>query len=136
MLANQQKVGFLGQQEFYNFLKLVTVAQSKHELTPYGEGSIVGTASAKIPAPQINLAVTSTPKAAAPALQMDGITSVTSQSIGIRLQQMPGNASTKHQYFPSQQNQFVRPQQSLPPNSVFHTPLQIQMYQLIGLVVV
>ncbi|GKB07342.1 hypothetical protein Tco_0835626, partial [Tanacetum coccineum] len=43
--------------EFYNALKLVTVAQSKRELTPnIVKAALYGPASSKIPAPQINLA--------------------------------------------------------------------------------
>uniref|UniRef100_A0A803LFR8 Nudix hydrolase domain-containing protein n=1 Tax=Chenopodium quinoa TaxID=63459 RepID=A0A803LFR8_CHEQI len=34
MHADQNRVGFLGRQKFYNALKLVTVAQTKRELTP------------------------------------------------------------------------------------------------------
>ncbi|PWA66021.1 calcium-binding EF hand family protein [Artemisia annua] len=55
--ADQNRTGFLGRQEFYNALKLVTVAQSKRELTPdIVKAALYGPASSKIPAPQINLA--------------------------------------------------------------------------------
>lgn len=58
--ADQNRTGFLGRQEFYNALKLVTVAQSKRELTPdIVKAALYGPASAKIPAPQINLAALS-----------------------------------------------------------------------------
>ncbi|CAH1435297.1 unnamed protein product [Lactuca virosa] len=54
--ADQNRTGFLGRQEFYNALKLVTVAQSKRELTPdIVKAALYGPASAKIPPPQINL---------------------------------------------------------------------------------
>ncbi|KAF2291685.1 hypothetical protein GH714_028116 [Hevea brasiliensis] len=123
MLTDQRKVGFLGWQEFYNFLKLVTVAQSKRELTPdMVKAALYGPASAKIPAPQINLAPRPAPNAVTPAPQMAGATSVLSQITGIRPPQMPGNANTNQHYFPSQQNQFMRPPQSMPPNFVFHPP--------------
>ncbi|GJX64333.1 hypothetical protein Tco_0298676 [Tanacetum coccineum] len=47
----------LARQEFYNALKLVTVAQNKRELTPdIVKAALYGPASFKIPAPQINLA--------------------------------------------------------------------------------
>ena len=53
--ADQNRLDFLGRQEFYNALKLVTVAQSKRELTPelvknalYGLAEGVGSGSAHI----------------------------------------------------------------------------------------
>eukprot|EP00257_Ricinus_communis_P026166 XP_025013580.1 epidermal growth factor receptor substrate 15-like 1 isoform X2 [Ricinus communis] len=126
--ADQRKAGFLSRQEFYNALKLVTVAQSKRDLTPdMAKAALYGPASAKIPAPQINLAATPAPRAAAPAPraatpapQIAGTTSVASQNIGIRPPQVPVNASTNQQYFPPQQNQFMRPPQGMPVNSMSH----------------
>ncbi|XP_031270028.1 epidermal growth factor receptor substrate 15-like 1 isoform X2 [Pistacia vera] len=57
MHADQSRTGFLGRQEFYNALKLVTVAQSKRDLTPdIVKAALYGPAAAKIPPPQINLA--------------------------------------------------------------------------------
>ncbi|KAL9671181.1 hypothetical protein QQ045_008747 [Rhodiola kirilowii] len=54
--ADQNHIGFLGRAEFYNALKLITVAQSKRELTPeLVKAALFGPASSKIPAPQINL---------------------------------------------------------------------------------
>ncbi|KAI3724685.1 hypothetical protein L2E82_36471 [Cichorium intybus] len=54
--ADHNHTGFLGRQEFYNALKLVTVAQSKRELTPdIVKAALYWPASSKIPAPQINL---------------------------------------------------------------------------------
>ncbi|KAK9286549.1 hypothetical protein L1049_014948 [Liquidambar formosana] len=54
MHADQNRIGFLGRAEFYNALKLVTVAQSKRDLTPdIVKAALYGPASAKIPAPQI-----------------------------------------------------------------------------------
>ncbi|XP_044510291.1 epidermal growth factor receptor substrate 15-like [Mangifera indica] len=59
-LADQSHTGFLGRQEFYNALKLVTVAQSKRVLTPdIVKAALYGPAAAKIPPPQINLAAIS-----------------------------------------------------------------------------
>lgn len=111
--ADQRKAGYLGRQEFYNALKLVTVAQSKRELSPdIVKAALFGPASAKIPAPQINLAATPAPRSATPA-QTAGTTPVASQGIGIR-PQFPGNGSTTQQYYPSQQNQFMRPHQAMP----------------------
>ncbi|WCJ32834.1 Calcium-binding EF hand family protein [Euphorbia peplus] len=112
--ADQRKAGYLGRQEFYNALKLVTVAQSKRELTPdIVKAALFGPASAKIPAPQINLAATPAPRSATPAPQIAGTAPVASQGVGIR-PQFPGNGSTAQQYFPSQQNQFMRPPQAMP----------------------
>lgn len=49
--------GFLGRSEFYNALRLVTVAQTGRELTQdIVKSALFGPAVAKIPAPQINLA--------------------------------------------------------------------------------
>lgn len=63
MHADQNRTGFLGRAEFYNALKLVTVAQSKRDLTPdIVKAALYGPASAKIPAPQINLAALSAPQ--------------------------------------------------------------------------
>ncbi|KAJ6353406.1 hypothetical protein OIU76_002427 [Salix suchowensis] len=105
MHADQRKAGYLGRQEFYNALKLVTL---------------------KIPAPQINLAATPAPKTMAPAPQLAGTTPASSPNVGIRPPQVPGNAAINQQYFPSQQGQFTRqPQpQAMPPNSASH-PQQI-----------
>ncbi|XP_065856896.1 uncharacterized protein [Euphorbia lathyris] len=112
--ADQRKAGYLGRQEFYNALKLVTVAQSKRELTPdIVKAALYGPASAKIPAPQINLAATPAPRSATPAPQVAHTAPVASQGTGIR-PQFPGNGSTAQQYFPSQQNQFMRPSQAMP----------------------
>ncbi|CAL9776462.1 unnamed protein product [Musa acuminata subsp. burmannicoides] len=55
MYADQNRIGFLGRPEFYNALKLVTVAQSGRQLTPeIVKSALYGPASAKIPAPKIN----------------------------------------------------------------------------------
>ncbi|KAG0451556.1 hypothetical protein HPP92_026167 [Vanilla planifolia] len=54
--ADQKNSGFLGRPEFYNALRLVTVAQSGRELTPdIVNAALNGPAAAKIPAPRINL---------------------------------------------------------------------------------
>ncbi|KAF3434871.1 hypothetical protein FNV43_RR21958 [Rhamnella rubrinervis] len=61
--ADQRQTGFLGRAEFYNALKLVTVAQSKRQLTPeMVKAALYGPAAAKIPPPQINLAATPAPQ--------------------------------------------------------------------------
>ncbi|KAK3010620.1 hypothetical protein RJ639_012323 [Escallonia herrerae] len=113
MHADQNRTGFLGRAEFYNALKLVTVAQSKRDLTPdIVKAALYGPASAKIPAPQINLAAVPGPQvnsvAPAPAPQMGAAPPPSSQNSGFR-GQMPPNANMNQQYFPSQGNQSMRP---------------------------
>ncbi|KAK9270669.1 hypothetical protein L1049_026251 [Liquidambar formosana] len=118
MHADQARTGFLGRTEFYNALKLVTVAQSKRELTPdIVKAALFGPAAAKIPAPQINLAATPAPKlnsvAAAPVPQMGAVAPTSSQNLGFRAQGLP-NANMNQHYFASQQNQLMRPPQATP----------------------
>lgn len=115
MHADQNKTGFLGRPDFYKALKLVTVAQSKRELTPdIVNAALYGKAAAKIPAPQINLTATPAPQlnsmAAAPAPQMGPVGPALSQNLGT---QVPNQSMNQH-YFPSQQSQVVRPPQSVP----------------------
>ncbi|XP_050230419.1 uncharacterized protein LOC126679435 [Mercurialis annua] len=128
--ADQRKAGFLSRQEFYNALKLITVAQSKRDLTPeMVKAALYSNASASIPAPQINLAATPAPRPAMPApAQIAGSTSMVPQNVGIRPPQVPGNASTNQQYFPTQQNQFMRPPHGMPVNSL-PNPQQIPASQ-------
>ncbi|CAK8571317.1 unnamed protein product [Lathyrus sativus] len=68
--ANQNQSGFLGRAEFYNALKLLTVAQSKQELTPemHFEAALYGPAVSKTLAPQINFSATATPTPAQKSL--------------------------------------------------------------------
>ncbi|XWS33965.1 hypothetical protein CRYUN_Cryun22dG0127800 [Craigia yunnanensis] len=107
MHADQKKLDYLGRQEFYNALKLVTVAQSKRELTPdIVKAALYGPASAKIPAPQINLAAT-------PTSQYNGTPSVPSQNFGLRGTPGLGNVGVNQQYVQSQQNQVMRPLQAM-----------------------
>ncbi|EOX90642.1 Calcium-binding EF hand family protein, putative isoform 2 [Theobroma cacao] len=120
MHADQKKLGYLGRQEFYNALKLVTVAQSKRELTPdMVKAALYGPASARIPAPQINLAATPTPQSrvATPTPQSSGTPSVSSQNFGLRGTPGPGNVGVNQQHFQSQQNQVMRPPQAMPSSS-------------------
>ncbi|XP_071724417.1 uncharacterized protein [Rutidosis leptorrhynchoides] len=115
MHADQRKLGFLGRAEFYNALKLVTVAQSKRELTPdIVKAALYGPASSRIPPPQINLAAAPSP---APPQPRAVVGQPAQQNVGIRPQQGQG------QFFPSQQNQFTRPPQGMPPSN---TPLPQQ----------
>lgn len=113
--ADQNKTGFLGRTEFYNALKLVTVAQSKRDLTPdIVKAALYGPASAKIPAPQINLAVLPMPqqniRAGTPSQQFGGTAPVTYQNTGTRGSQ--GFPPQQGQGFPPQQSQGFPPQQS------------------------
>lgn len=87
--ADQNRTGFLSRPEFYNALKLVTVAQSKRELTPdIVKAALYGPASAKIPAPQINVAATPVPSAtsaaASPIPQMGATAQPPPQNFGLR----------------------------------------------------
>ncbi|KAB2632015.1 epidermal growth factor receptor substrate 15-like 1 [Pyrus ussuriensis x Pyrus communis] len=118
MHADQNKTGFLGRPEFYNALRLVTVAQSKRDLTPdIVKAALYGPAAAKIPAPQINLPPTSAPQsnpvAAASRPPMGMGTPPTSQNFGFRGPGVP-HASSNQNYFPPQQNQSMRPPQAMP----------------------
>lgn len=129
MHADQHKTGFLGRAEFYNALKLVTVAQSKRELTPdMVKAALYGPASSKIPAPQINLSAVpappSNPAAGAAVPQLSGVALSPSQNMGVRGPQVPSNASMGPQFFPPQQNQMGRPPRPTTPNTAFR-PQQV-----------
>ncbi|GAA0164120.1 membrane traffic protein [Lithospermum erythrorhizon] len=113
--ADHNKTGFLGRQEFYNALKLVTVAQSKRELTPETvKAALHGPASAKIPPPQINFAVLPNPQSnvrpGSPVPHSSSSNFGPPQNTGIRA---PQDAT-------SQQNQFVRPPRPPLPGTAFH----------------
>ncbi|KAM1036927.1 hypothetical protein ACFX2C_031792 [Malus domestica] len=86
---------FLGRAEFYNALRVVTVAQSKRELTPETvKVALYGPAATKIPAPKINLETNPAPQfnsaAAAAALDFQGgaVTLTSLRNLGFR-QPMP-----------------------------------------------
>ncbi|XP_076951806.1 uncharacterized protein LOC143625325 [Bidens hawaiensis] len=103
--ADQNRTGFLGRQEFYNALKLVTVAQSKRELTAdIVKAALYGPASAKIPPPQINLTALASPQpsplAQRPPTQQPGVAS----SAGpLSSTQQPGVISSMGPRSPTQQ---------------------------------
>ncbi|XP_059643375.1 uncharacterized protein LOC132285223 [Cornus florida] len=125
MHADQNRIGFLGRAEFYNALKLVTVAQSKRELTPeIVKAALYGHAAAKIPAPQINLAAVPAaqpnPAAGTPVPQLSSAAPTVSQNIGIRGPQVSANANMGQHVFPSQQNQFMKPPRPMPPGTALH----------------
>ncbi|GMJ07858.1 Arabidopsis thaliana EH domain containing protein 2 [Hibiscus trionum] len=120
MYADQKKLGYLGRQEFYNALKLVTVAQSKRDLTPdMVKAALYGPASARIPAPQINVATTPTPqpRVATVTSQSSGNSSVPSQNSGLNGAPGLGNVGGNQQYAQPLQNQVVRPPQAMPPST-------------------
>ncbi|KAF4370495.1 hypothetical protein G4B88_005216 [Cannabis sativa] len=119
MYADQTKTGFLGRPEFFNALRLVTVAQSKRDLTPeIVKAALFGSAASKIPPPQINLPALSAPQpnaltaAPSPIPQQMGSVAPPSQNFGFRGPSV-SNANF-NQSFSSQQNQFVRPPQAIP----------------------
>ncbi|KAF8109881.1 hypothetical protein N665_0089s0002 [Sinapis alba] len=119
--ADAKKAGYLGRAEFYNALKLVTVAQSRRELTPeIVKAAIYSPASANIPAPKINLAATPSPqpRGVVPATQAQGVTSLLSVAAGVRGGQMGGTVSTSNQQVaPGQLNQSNGPRPSQPPQN-------------------
>ncbi|CAK9137036.1 unnamed protein product [Ilex paraguariensis] len=128
--ADRNQTGFLGRAEFYNALKLVTVAQSKRDLTPdIVKAALYGPASAKIPAPQINSAASPAPqpnlRPGAPAPQFSGVVSTASQSIGIR----------GPQGFSSQQTQFMRPPRPPPPSTAFQSQTGVVNQGMPGVVI-
>lgn len=127
MHADQNKTGFLGRAEFYNALRLVTVAQSKRDLTPdIVKAALYGPAAAKIPAPQINTPVASAPQpnsmAAAPMSQM-GSVAPSSQGFGFRGPAF-ANANINQSYFPPEQSQTVRPPQGMPTSNMVAPSVQ------------
>ncbi|KAL3022487.1 hypothetical protein AAZX31_04G016000 [Glycine max] len=117
--ADQAKTGFLGRAEFFNALRLVTVAQSKRDLTPdIVKAALYGPAAAKIPAPQINLAAVPQPRPnsmpGAGSVGQMGVTAPNlAQSFPYRGQGLAGPGANP-QYYPSQQHPGMRPPQSMP----------------------
>ncbi|KAM7513980.1 hypothetical protein LguiA_003563 [Lonicera macranthoides] len=110
---------------FFQGSNLSKQVLAQRELTPdIVKAALYGPASAKIPAPQINLAATAAAKvnlmAPAPALQM-GSTPTSSQNLGFR-GQVPPNASMNQQYFPSQGNQSMRPPVPMPTGMASRPP--------------
>lgn len=110
MHADQNGTGFLGRAQFYNALKLVTVAQSGRELTPdIVRAALFGPAASQIPAPQIAAPTAVTPSPVLP-------------SVGIRGPTVQPGVASAQQYVPPANNQFLRP---VPPQTIpTPTPLQ------------
>ncbi|XP_058090584.1 uncharacterized protein LOC131237000 [Magnolia sinica] len=118
MHADQNRIGFLGRTEFYNALKLVTVAQSGRELTPdIVKAALYGPAAAKIPAPQISstaVPATQLNPVASPSPQRSAVPPTASQNLGFRGPQGLPSAGMNQQNFPSPDNQFMRPPKATP----------------------
>ncbi|KAG6403319.1 hypothetical protein SASPL_135536 [Salvia splendens] len=122
--ADQNRLGFLGRQEFYNALKLVTVAQSKRELTPeLVKNALYGPASFKIPPPQINLGLLvpqSNAKANPSPAQLAGPQAP-----------WPGTGVSS-QALLTQPNQVTRPPRPLRPSSGFQSKPTVATHVMLG----
>ncbi|KAJ3681974.1 hypothetical protein LUZ60_014547 [Juncus effusus] len=111
MYADQNKSGFLGRPEFFNALRLVTVAQGGHELKPdIVNSALYGPAAAKIPPPKIN-------SVAAPTAQASP--AVPQQQIQQPSPQMGQGALNAGQYAGAR-----APQTGIPPNMGLMRPNQ------------
>lgn len=119
--VDQSRNGFLSRQEFFNYLKLVTVAQ-KRELTPeIVKAALFTPASAKIPAPQINLAAVSGPR---PANRVgSAVPPVTAAAVPPASRAaptaVPSSAISGQQGLPVQQSQYMRPPRPTVPSTSF-----------------
>ncbi|KZV40849.1 hypothetical protein F511_29201 [Dorcoceras hygrometricum] len=121
MHADRNRIGYLSRPEFYNALKLVTVAQSKRELTPeIVKAALFGPASAKIPAPRINIPATpvpqSKPVASVPSPQVGVPPLQSSQNFGLR-GQAPSSASVNQQFGQAPLTAGMNPQFGLTPSN-------------------
>ncbi|KAK4711624.1 hypothetical protein R3W88_006137 [Solanum pinnatisectum] len=119
--VDQSRTGFLSRQEFFNYLKLVTVAQ-KRELTPeIVKAALFTPASAKIPAPQINLAAVTGPR---PANRVgSAVPPVTGAAVPPVSRAAPTAAPSfgirGQQGLPVQQSQYMRPPRPSIPSTSF-----------------
>lgn len=112
--ADQNRLGFLGRQEFYNALKLVTVAQSKRDLTPdLVKAALYGPASSKIPPPQINLGLLGP--------QSNAKTNPSPAQSAAPPSPLPGIGVSSQQALLTQPNQMTRPPLPSPPSSGFQS---------------
>ncbi|XP_062234018.1 uncharacterized protein LOC133931198 isoform X2 [Phragmites australis] len=120
--ADKNRTGFLGREDFYNSLKLVTVAQSGRELTPdIVRSALYGPAAAKIPAPRINISTAGpqTSSVASPSNATQALGSGQQNPAIKGSQGLPGAPSNPQVLQPGN---IVRPQQ--PPNANTTSPAQ------------
>lgn len=115
MYADQKRAGLLGREEFYNALRLVTVAQRGIQLTPDTVQAALKTPdAAKIPAPKINPLPGSPSQmnfaASRPPSQI-GATGPTNQNTGLRAQPPLANSEINRHAFPFG-NHVMRPPQT------------------------
>jgi epidermal growth factor receptor substrate 15 len=124
--ADQNKSGFLGRPEFFNALRLVTVAQSGRTLTPeIVKSALYGPAATKIPPPQIKssgpapstqvtLGPSPTPQVTNPALPPSQMGALTPQYTGAQSPQVTiPNLGLNQQMLPSNTG-LMRPPQATP----------------------
>lgn len=112
-IADPNRTGFLGRHEFYNALKLVTVAQTKRDLTP--EIVKAALSSARIPPPQINLS------SLGHQSNVPLGSSVPSSSVSMPV--APSTVGVRGpQGFASQQSQVMRPTGPPTPSTSFQSP--------------
>ncbi|KAL4186434.1 hypothetical protein AMTRI_Chr09g14120 [Amborella trichopoda] len=114
MHADQNRSGFLGRPEFYNALRLVTVAQSGRELTPdIVKAALFSPAASKIPAPQINFVpgapVPQVNPGAPPQPQINSMAPSGPQNVGFRGPQAMPNMGATQQFGAASNTQFMRP---------------------------
>lgn len=118
MYADQRQAGFLGREEFYNALRLVTVAQRGIPLTPETvQAALKAPDAIKIPAPKINTlpgpaSQMNFAAISSPSPQMSGV-GPTNQNPGLRAQPPLANIGMSQHAFPSG-NHLVRPLQTAP----------------------
>ncbi|CAL9094914.1 unnamed protein product [Musa textilis] len=145
MYADQNRTGFLGRSDFFNALKLVTVAQSGRQLTPeIVKSALFGPAAAKIPAPKINLASSPAPQSNSattltvptnslqpPTNQFGPIAENSPQNLGFRpTQAPPQNSFMNQQFYPTANSNVMRPPQVTHP--AVSTPMQGGNSGLVG----
>ncbi|KAJ7557180.1 hypothetical protein O6H91_05G115200 [Diphasiastrum complanatum] len=101
--SDQRKTGFLSREEFYNALKLVTIAQAGRELTPeIVQAAFTGPATLQIPAPQIS-------SGPSPVLATKNVVPLQASRINNTVQQPPPVEGFKSQYPPPTSSQIARP---------------------------
>lgn len=112
-IADPNRTGFLGRHEFYNALKLVTVAQTKKDLTP--EIVKAALSSPRIPPPQINLSSL--------GHQSNVSLGASVPPSGVSMPVTPSNVGVRGpQGFASQQSQVMQPIRPPTPSTSFQSP--------------